>query len=585
MKMNSFFKRLMKELLNYRGLLVICIAAAVGGAFLDTLTPRISQWAIDNIIRKNDNTYLKEFIIFFIIFIVLQVLSVYVFITYVGKLEVKFSRNLRERVFKKVQRLGMNYFNKNDDGWIIARLTSDVSKISEVISWQIVDAFYFLILIVFSMLSIFIYSYKAGIAIIIIYPILLFLIRLIKEKILKQYRNVRAQNSALVSRFNELINGNMTVKTMSIEEKGYKDFELDNYKLRRASRHVYLLQALFVPILITVGYLMVSFTFKFTVEEYLFNGMTVGAISATLTYSLLLVEVTGDFTGIISELQHAQANAERVYGLLDETEAIIDDEEIIDKYGDRFSDVKIAEELKGDIEFKNVYFDYENGESLFNNLNLKIKSGESVALVGPTGSGKTTIINLLSRFYSQVSGDILIDGKPITKRSVNWLHNQIGHVLQHPFLFKGSIKENIKYNHDVSDDRVLEVCGQLQLNSVINRLEHGLDTQVGEGGSKLSVGEKQLISFARALIHDPKIIILDEATSSIDSESEMLIQAAMNTIMKNRTTIIVAHRLSTIEKCDKIVYIKKGEIIEEGSHRELMDKKGAYYEMHSSVLK
>ncbi len=581
--MSNVFVRLIKEMKKFRLHFTIAVVIVFISATLDILSPRLVQWAIDNIIQTGNRDFLPQYIALFIGYIVLQTFFVFMFIFVIGKLEVKFSRAFRERIFKKIQSLGMDYFNKNDDGWIIARITSDVEKISEVMSWQFVDSFYFIVIILVSIISIMSYSLYAALVVIVVYPILFVLITLVKKGIFKNYRKVRKQNSILVSKYNELINGMMTVKTMNIEEKGRNDFELDNFKLRRNSRRVYFFQALFVPILITVGYLMVVGSLNFSSIQFLNGELTAGEVSATMMYAIMLIEVTSEFTSIISEIQHAKANAERIYGLLDTKDSIVDKEEVIAKYGDRFTEHKLDHSIKGKIEFKNIDFDYEDGEKLFSNLNLKVESGKSVALVGATGSGKTTIVNLLSRLYQPNAGNIYIDDVPIDDRSVNWLHHNMGHVLQFPFLFKGTIRDNIKYNHDISDERVQEVCDQLSLNGIIDRLENGLDTEVGEGGSKLSVGEKQLISFARALAHDPKIIILDEATSSIDSESEQLIQEAMNTIMQNRTTIIIAHRLSTIEKCDTIVYLKKGKILESGSHQELLNKKGHYFDMYCAV--
>ncbi len=578
--MNNILGRLIKEIFKFPVHFVISVFLVLSAAFLDTLSPRIVQWAVDNIITTGDRTYVFQYALFFIVYIILQTILTFAFIKVVGSLEIKFLRMFRRKIFKKVQCLGMDYFNKNDDGWIIARLTSDVEKISEIMSWQFVDSFYFIIVIIVSIITIFTFSFQAGLIVIVIYPILYFLINLVKKGIFKNYQKVRKQNSILVSKYNELINGIMTVKTMNIEDRSMKDFELENYKLRRNSRKVYFYQALFVPILITVGYLIVIGTLNFSARSFLNGTLTSGEIAAIMMYAMLLVEVTSEFTAVISEIQHAKANAERIFGLLDSEESITDRQEVIEKYGDRFNVKNIEEEIEGKIEFKNVCFDYEDGEKLFEDLNLTIESGTSVALVGSTGSGKTTIVNLLSRFYKPISGEILLDDKPLEDRSVNWLHHSIGHVLQFPFLFKGSVKDNIKYNHDITDEKVEEICNLLSLNTIIDRLENGIDTQVGEGGSKLSVGEKQLISFARALAHDPKIVILDEATSSIDSESERLIQNAINKIMNDRTSVVIAHRLSTIEKCDKIVFLKKGKILEAGSHEELLEKKGYYYDMY-----
>ncbi len=388
--MRNVFNRLIKEILQFPVHFSFALIVVLGSAFVDTMTPRITQWAIDNIITTGDRTYLVQYAILFLLFIIVQTALTYLFIRIGGSLQVKFLRMFRKKLFEKVQCLGMDYFNKNDDGWIIARLTSDVEKIAEIMSWQFIDSFYFIIIIAVSFITIFTFSIPAGLVVVVIYPILFILITLIKKGIFKNYKKVRKQNSILVSKYNELINGIMTVKTMNIEERSIKEFELDNFKLRRSSRKVYVYQALFAPILITVGYLIVIGTLNFSSMSYLNGTLTSGEVAAIMMYSLLLIEITSEFTAVISEIQHAKANAERVFGLLDAEESISDSKEVIEKYGDRFSEIYTEEKIIGNIEFKDVCFDYEDGEKLFEDLNLKIEAGTSVAFVGATGSGKTT---------------------------------------------------------------------------------------------------------------------------------------------------------------------------------------------------
>jgi ATP-binding cassette subfamily B protein len=285
---------------------------------------------------------------------------------------------------------------------------------------------------------------------------------------------------------------------------------------------------------------------------------------------------------ILSDFQNAQASAERIVGLIETKSTLIDTPEVIEEYGTLFVDKKENwESLKGDVEFRDVSFFYKDNETILNKFNLKVKAGQSVALVGHTGSGKTTLINLLARFYEPQEGSILIDGKDYRERSIHWLHKRLGYVLQNPHLFSTTVMENIRYgNLDATDEQVIYAAKMVGVDSFVSKLDLGYQTYVGEGGNLLSVGQKQLISFARAVLADPRILILDEATSSIDSESEQVIQEATEKLLSDRTSFIVAHRLSTIVNSDLIVMLEMGEIIEMGSHEELLSKRGAYFELY-----
>ena len=579
--MNRTLKKMIKEVSKYKLLFYSGVFVAITGAILDSLPPRVYTWAIDNIIIPGNYDHIFAFAITFAVLIALIVLDTYLFIFLMGKLEVKFSQNLRNNLFKKIQRLSMNYYNENQDGWIIARLTSDVSKLAEVMSWQFVDSFYFTLLIIVSIISIFFYSVPIGIAVLVTYPILFAAIHFIKSKILVQYRKVRKQNSIITSKYNELIGGIQTIKTMNIEEQNFEDFRHENSRMKRSAIRTIILSTLFPPTVLLLGFFMVSIGIGMSVDQFQIGNLTTGEVSAILSYILILVDVTTEYSAILSELQHAQANAERIFSLEETIPDLVDSNQVITKYGDVLENVKNFKKLDGNINFKNIHFKYQNGQKIFSNYNLKINKGTSVALVGATGSGKTTLVNLLSRFYEPTNGRIEIDNIDIQDFSLNFLHSNIGHVLQTPFLFKGTVKENIIYNYNATDQEVTDVANILGLDYMLSHLTNGLDTQVGEGGGNLSVGEKQLISFARALIKNPNIIILDEATSSIDSESEELVQNAIDKLMLNRTTFIVAHRLSTIEKCDLIVCMKNGKIVEQGTHQELLKNKNYYYDLRN----
>ncbi len=568
--MNKTFRRMIKAIVGYRKLFIAALFFVFSCALLDLLPPRLHSWGIDNLIVGEKMSLLPYFTMVYLLVVVFNGLFTFFWIRVMGTLEIKFSSNLRNQIFNKVQKLQLQYFNENDDGWIIARITSDVSKLSDVMSWQFVDSFYFMSIIIISIISIVAYSIKAGVVVVIIYPILILILFIIKSFVLRQFRRVRSQNSVLTSKFNELVSGILTIKTMAIEEKNFDEFKIESVKLRKYSKHQIILSGLFAPAIIIVGYLMFGVVLGFSVDSFVVGDLTLGEVSAIMSYTYILLEVTTEITNILSQLQNAQANAERIYSLLD-TEIEIDDYD--------GSDEVREVDVSGDIIFDHVNFKYKNGEQVFDDLNLIIKQGTSVALVGSTGSGKTSLVNLISRFYEPQEGRITINSHDVKDLKNNVLHYNIGHVLQQPYLFNGTVYDNIKYNSNANKDSILKMCTELGIDKMFDRLENGIETNVGEGGSKLSVGEKQLISFARALVNNPEIVILDEATSSIDYESETLIQNVIYKIMKNRTMIVIAHRLSTIENCDRIINLRQGKIIEDGTHQELMDKKGEYYKL------
>lgn len=312
--------------------------------------------------------------------------------------------------------------------------------------------------------------------------------------------------------------------------------------------------------------------------------MSITTLYLFINNTTMFFDPVAQIAQIIAEFQQAQASAERIMMLIETEPEIFDNEDVIEKYGTLFAPKKENwEPIHGDVEFKNVSFKYIENEIILENFNLKVKAGMSVALVGATGSGKSTIVNLLCRFYEPTSGVITIDGVDYKKRSISWLHSNLGYVLQNPHLFNGTIMENIRYGRlDATDEEVIAASKAVSADEFINTFDDGYQTNVGEGGSKLSVGQRQLISFARAILADPKILILDEATSSIDTKTEYIIQDVINKLLKGRTSFIVAHRLSTIINADLILVINDGKIIEQGTHKELLALGKEYYNLYKN---
>lgn len=433
---------------------------------------------------------------------------------------------------------------------------------------------------------IYITNWKLALIITFITPIMFIICVYFTKTILKAYRSVRKINSKITGSFNESILGAKTTKTLCLEDSRYNEFTNLTHSMKKDSLKAIFRSSLFWPIILILGYIGVAVTLGVGSGGILGY---VGGITITLEVLYLFINYTTLFfdpvmqvARVLSDMQQAQASAERIISLIETEVDIYDTEEVKSIYGTFLSPKRENwEEIEGYVEFRDVTFSYTEKEVVLKNFNLRVEKGETIALVGTTGAGKSTIINLLCRFYEPTSGNIYIDGKDYKERSINHLHENLGYVLQTPHLFNGTIKENIRYGKiDATDEEIINAAIKAQAHEFISKLKDGYDTIVGEGGSKLSLGERQLISFARAIIKDPKILILDEATSSIDTETEKKIQQVMNNFMKGRTTFIVAHRLSTIIDADKILVIKDGEIKESGTHKELLKQKGIYYNLY-----
>ena len=352
--------------------------------------------------------------------------------------------------------------------------------------------------------------------------------------------------------------------------------------MRTASIRAARLSAVYLPLVLFCGSLATAIVLARGGMQVFEHAMLIGTLSAFTTYAVGIFEPIQQMARNLAEFISAQANIERVTGLLDEKPQVVDSPEVTEKYGDSFFPKKENwEPIRGDIEFRDVSFHYPDGkEEILSHFNLKIPAGTNVAIVGETGAGKSTLVNLACRFFEPTGGQILIDGKDYRERSQLWLHSSLGYVLQNPHLFSGSVMENIRYGRlDATDEEVIAAARAVHADQVVEKMELGYQSDVGEGGDRLSTGEKQLISFARAVLADPRIFVLDEATSSIDTQTEQLIQQATDKILKGRTSFLIAHRLSTIRNADLILVVKDGKIIEQGRHLELLEKKGYYYQL------
>jgi ATP-binding cassette, subfamily B, bacterial len=415
-------------------------------------------------------------------------------------------------------------------------------------------------------------------------PVLAVISFIFQYWILNNYRKVRKVNSHIISSFNEGIMGAKTIKTLVREKESLEEFKGLTKDMRRYSIKSATVSSIYTPIVILLGSVGMAAVLWRGGNGIVKGTLTYGTLVMFLAYAERFFEPVKQFARLFSEFQYAQASAERVMSLIETEADIKDSDSVVDEFGHyASSDTEKWPDLVGNISFKNVSFSYKDGENVLNSFNLEVKAGETIALVGETGSGKTTIVNLACRFYEPTEGNILVDDVDYKERPLLWLHSNLGYVLQESHLFSGTVKENIAYSKtDATLDEIISAAKLVNADDFITHLENGYDTDVGERGSKLSTGQKQLISFARAILANPKIFVLDEATSSVDTETEHLIKDAITNILKGRTSFIIAHRLSTIKSADRILVIEKGEVIESGTHKQLLNKKGYYYRLYTN---
>ena len=567
----NVFKDLIKFYkIEYKKLYMLMFVVVISG-ILQAVVPLSIKLLTDDFITKQN---LKGFIIAgigFFSLVIISTLAIYSFYVFGGKLEYQVSKEIRKSVFERIEKFSLTNIKKYETGELISRLTSDVQKLSEVFSWGVIDACHSIIVLLIS-ISIMLYlSYTLTLMLFLILPAIYIVTVIFQKNILKFQRKVRDYNSKIIRSYTESLSYIKTIKALGIEDKKKKEFKAYNEKYRKYNLLSILISAIFVPTVMFVASIGVGFAFNFSSISVMRNVMTYGAFLSFLTYSFQIFEPFKMLAQIFTDLKSAQASAERVFQILYEEDEILEEEE---------SDL----DFEGNIQFENVSFHYFDDDKLIlKDFNFEIKNGESVAFIGSTGSGKSTIVNLICKFYNPTSGGIYLDGINYRNIDKTCLYNNLGYVLQQPQLFSISIKENIKFgNENATDEEILKVCNLLGIDEFISKLPNGIDTVIGETGYNISGGQKQLISFARALIKNPKLLVLDEATSSIDTETEKIIQNKMKDILKGKTSIIVAHRLSTIKHCDKIVLIENGNILEQGTHLELLDKKGIYYKMYIS---
>lgn len=576
-KMLPFFK-------PYTKFFAITIGLNLILAGIDVLVPLFQSYAIDHFIALNTLKGLNIFALVYVAMIVTQTVSVYLSVHAATTIEMSVGKDLKKAQFEHLQTLSFSYYNTTPVGYIHARVMSDTLKIAGMIAWGLVDMFWAFIYVVSVFVIMFLLNWKLALIIMLVVPCIAVLTVYFQNKILHWNRRVRKVNSQITSAYNEGITGVRTSKSMVIEEDNQKNFRSITKNMHQAATKSAMLNAVYIPTILffsSVAAAIVLARGGYMVQSQV---MQLGTLSVFISYAVVIFEPIQQLARLLADLISCQASIERVMDLLEQQPNVTDAPEVIERYGDMFEAKKENwERIEGDIVFEDVSFRYPDGkEYVLEHFNLHVPAGMNVAIVGETGAGKSTLVNLLGRFFEPTKGRILIDGKDYRERSQLWLHSQIGYVLQNPHLFSGTLYDNIRYGRlEATDEEVREAARKVSADIVAGKLEKGYESNVGESGGRLSTGEKQLISFARAILANSSIFVLDEATSSIDTQTEQLIQEATDQLLKGHTSFVIAHRLSTIRQADLILVVKDGKIIEEGSHRELLRQKGYYYDLYS----
>lgn len=566
---------------NYKRVIAVMAAGSLIGGVADVAVPVFQRYALNHFVALNTLRGLPLFIGLYVAIVLLCAAANYFACIYSMKIEVGMLKDLRNAAFAHLQTLSFSYFNQNSVGYIHARVMSDTERIGTLVSWTLLDSVWQLTYIIGAEVVMFAVNPGLALLVTLVLPLIVLLFSLFQNRLIRVNREMREINSRITGNFNEGITGAKTIKTLVIEKTMEESFVAETGNMRQKAVKAARLRGLFAATM--------HFASSLALAVVLWKGgyiaaSQVGTFSLFMSYAQGMMEPVRWIVDAISDLITTQVNIERFSRLIETEPDVKDSPQVIQRYGDSFHPKKENwEQLHGDIEFQDVSFKYPDGdEYILEHFDLKIPFGANIAIVGETGAGKSTLVNLICRFYEPTAGRVLIDGRDARERSQLWLHSSIGYVLQTPHLFSGTVRENLLYgNPDATEEQIERALKLVSADQVIARLEKGLDTDVGEGGDMLSTGEKQLISFARAILAEPKILVLDEATASVDTITEQRIQSAIDTIIKGRTSIVIAHRLSTVRNADMILVVKDGKITERGRHEELMRRRGGYYRLYT----
>ncbi len=576
--------KLLPFLKPYSRSMALILSLMLVSAGCDLAYPLLSGYAVDHFVTPRQSQGVGWYALGYMAVVLAQMLCTIIFARSALKVEMYLGRDLKKRLFTHLQTLSFSYYNTTPVGTIMARVMSDTNRIGSVFAWSLVDIFWSAAYVIGCMGVMLFLNWRLALLVIVVVPAIALLTLYFQKKILAINRQARKVNAEITRHYNEGISGAKTSKTLVIEDKNTAAFQEVTQRMRRTTVRGVLLNAVYVPIIGFLTALAVAFVLTGGGSMALWGDIGIGELTVFVNFALVIADPVQTLARTISNFIATQANIERVSALLELRPEITDTPEVIEKYGTSFAPKRENwEPLMGHITFEDITFRYPDGaENVLEHFSLDVPAGTTVAIVGETGAGKSTLVNLACRFFEPTAGRVLIDGRDYRERSQLWLHSSIGYVLQTPHLFSGSIRENIRYGRlDATDEEIVAAAKLAGAHDFITHMEHGYDSDVGEGGGQLSTGEKQLVSFARAVLADPRIFVLDEATSSIDTKTEALIQEAISTLLEGRTSFLIAHRLSTIRKADLILVVKAGKIIERGTHQQLMDLGGYYATLYS----
>lgn len=572
-----------------KGRLIAVIIMMLISAGVDAVLPLFTSYAVNNFVVAKTTEGLGVFTAMYAGIILIQSITTVLYSRQCMIIEMNTGKIMKHDCFIHLQQLPLSYYNQNSVGYILARVMSDTSRLSGMLAWTSIHIIWNLFYIIGILIAMFAVNAKMALVALAVLPVIFIVTMIFQPRLLEANRRMRHINSRMTGEFNESINGAKTSKVLVIEDRNAEEFYTTASEMESASVRSSKLNAMFLPLISFLGSFSVSLVLYSSGLLVMEDALSYGVLSAFITYAITILEPISQLASAFAETLGAQVNIERITTLLETPLTIKDTDEVTEQFGGIFDPKKENwVPLKGEIKFDHVWFKYDDApedDYVLRDIDLTIPAGTTVAIVGETGAGKSTMVNLACRFFEPTRGKILIDGVDYKQRSQLWLHSNLGYVQQTPFLFSGSLMDNIRYgNLDATDGDVYRAAKMVSVDEIAAGLENGYDTDVGEGGDRLSTGEKQLVSFARALVADPPIFVLDEATSSIDAETEQLIQNAISTVLDGRTSFIIAHRLSTIRSADMILLVEDHGIAEMGSHDELMARRGKYYDLYTKMM-
>lgn len=559
--------------------IITLIAVNVIQSTVINVFPLLVKNILDSFSHGKNIQLLLNFAVYFFALVFFNALLTYITFIITGKFETKVKYKLRKACFDKLQVLNISYYDKTKAGWILSRVGQDAQVFMEIFAWTIADLSYGIFVFIFFIITMLVLQWKIALLSFIVLPIIATLSFYFHKRLIQVQRKIKKTNSTITAAYNEDIQGAKTTKVFVREEQNTEDFSVHAENLRKHKTHSAGLTAVFIPLISFLGCISAMIVLNLGGKQLLLGSMSVGTFYVLLYYALQIYEPVRSAAALFSDILSGQASAERIFSLINEQ---VHENNTDNDTAEKSNETEQAEKIIGNVEFRNVSFTYKGTtKPVIKNFNLTVKAGQQIALVGETGSGKSTIVNLLCRFYEPSEGSILIDGIDYTKKPENWLRCSLGYVLQSPQLFSGTVAENVRYGKpEASPEEVVAACKKANAHRFVTKLVNGYNTELGEGASKISIGQKQLLSIARAIIRDPRLIVLDEATSSVDTETEYEIQQSLHECLKGRTSFVVAHRLSTVRHANLILVIHAGEVLEQGTHAELMKKRGAYYNLY-----